>query len=241
MRAGETLSQIAQRYHVTVDALVQANGIRNPDLVLFGQTLKIPAVVELRPPVKAQVLGLTPQKVLVAQATTTSPAPAAQGPEGVPDDWKTALLAIGRVSNVDGVDLHTQALPNSPITKRLPFNTRLFVGGELPKDWYFVALEDGSFGYVYTKFVILHPPEPAAVLHKIKRLEGALAIVKQYYKGDAIKWGQDERFYVNVLVEANSAKNPSGIYKPTADADWSKTEHVRAISSGSRVSRSPTA
>ncbi|OJH36419.1 LysM peptidoglycan-binding domain-containing protein [Cystobacter ferrugineus] len=42
VRSGDTLSGIAQRHGTTVNALVQANGIRNPDLIQVGQRLSIP-------------------------------------------------------------------------------------------------------------------------------------------------------------------------------------------------------
>lgn len=40
---GETLTTIAQRYGTTVEALVEANGITNPDVIGLGQELLIPA------------------------------------------------------------------------------------------------------------------------------------------------------------------------------------------------------
>jgi LysM repeat protein len=40
--AGETLSKIAQRHHVTVESLTHANGIGDPDHIRIGQVLKIP-------------------------------------------------------------------------------------------------------------------------------------------------------------------------------------------------------
>ncbi|WNG21544.1 LysM peptidoglycan-binding domain-containing protein [Cystobacter fuscus] len=42
VRSGDTLSAIAQRYHTTVGALAQANGIKNPNLILAGQKLTVP-------------------------------------------------------------------------------------------------------------------------------------------------------------------------------------------------------
>ena len=42
VRSGDTLSGIAQRFGTTVDALVEANGIENPDLIFPGQRLLIP-------------------------------------------------------------------------------------------------------------------------------------------------------------------------------------------------------
>jgi nucleoid-associated protein YgaU len=43
VKRGETLAQIAQQYGVTVDAIAQANGISNPNMISVGQVLVIPA------------------------------------------------------------------------------------------------------------------------------------------------------------------------------------------------------
>ncbi len=42
VRAGESLAIIARRYGVTVDEIVQANGLNNPNLIYAGQVLTIP-------------------------------------------------------------------------------------------------------------------------------------------------------------------------------------------------------
>lgn len=42
VKAGDTLSLIALRYSVTIDELVQANGLADPDRIYIGQTLVIP-------------------------------------------------------------------------------------------------------------------------------------------------------------------------------------------------------
>ncbi|HVS12792.1 MAG TPA: LysM peptidoglycan-binding domain-containing protein [Thermoanaerobaculia bacterium] len=42
VQRGETLSRIATRYNVTVEALVQANGLRSADTLAIGQRLAIP-------------------------------------------------------------------------------------------------------------------------------------------------------------------------------------------------------
>jgi nucleoid-associated protein YgaU len=42
IQSGDTLSAIARKFGVTVDALVQANNIANPSLIKPGQILKIP-------------------------------------------------------------------------------------------------------------------------------------------------------------------------------------------------------
>jgi len=40
--AGENLFRISLKYNVTLQALMQANGIINPNLVYVGQVLRIP-------------------------------------------------------------------------------------------------------------------------------------------------------------------------------------------------------
>jgi GH25 family lysozyme M1 (1,4-beta-N-acetylmuramidase) len=42
VKKGDTLWAIAQKYKTTVDALVKANNIKNPDLIFGGQKIKIP-------------------------------------------------------------------------------------------------------------------------------------------------------------------------------------------------------
>ena len=39
---GDTLSEMAQKYGTTVDTLVQLNGIKDPNLIVVGQVLKLP-------------------------------------------------------------------------------------------------------------------------------------------------------------------------------------------------------
>ncbi len=41
VQRGDTLSGIARRYGVTVQYLVNLNGIRNPNLIYLGQIIKI--------------------------------------------------------------------------------------------------------------------------------------------------------------------------------------------------------
>jgi LysM repeat protein len=42
VQPGDTLSEIAQHYSTSVEAIAQANGIANPNLVFPGQRLSIP-------------------------------------------------------------------------------------------------------------------------------------------------------------------------------------------------------
>ncbi len=54
---GETLYGIAARYRVPVGAIMQANGLRNPDLIYAGQPLRIPVGEGIYPPGMAPVPG----------------------------------------------------------------------------------------------------------------------------------------------------------------------------------------
>ena len=241
--AGDTLTKIAQRNNVTVEALTKANGISDPNRIGVGQVLKIPQEGQPTAQSTAPSTQTSTAKTSSTQASTTNTS-STQTPKTAPYNAGKAIKSFGRVRNDDGVNLREKPKPDGTILKRLPFNTRVFVSHELTGDWYFVTLDDGNFGYVYSKYVSINPPDPDAVLHKIKRNEGALAIVKQYYEvkpnegflgvlkqihtGSTISWGedwgQDERYYANVLVEANRSKKLSGIYKPYASADWDKTQ-----------------
>ncbi len=44
VQSGETLFEIAQQYGMTVDALAQVNNLANPNVIVVGTSLKIPAV-----------------------------------------------------------------------------------------------------------------------------------------------------------------------------------------------------
>jgi LysM repeat protein len=43
VQAGDSLGAIAAKFGVTVDALIQANDIADPNIIVVGQVLKIPA------------------------------------------------------------------------------------------------------------------------------------------------------------------------------------------------------
>lgn len=43
VQRGDTLGNIASKYDTTVQAIVRANGIRNPDMIHKGQILRIPS------------------------------------------------------------------------------------------------------------------------------------------------------------------------------------------------------
>jgi stage VI sporulation protein D len=45
VQAGDTLSAIAERFGVTVDELVAANNLTDPNVLQVGQTLVIPSLL----------------------------------------------------------------------------------------------------------------------------------------------------------------------------------------------------
>src|SRR3954464_16079359 len=53
LRRGDTLGGVARRLGVNADALARANGIKNPDKVLAGQTLVVPTKAEAAALLKA--------------------------------------------------------------------------------------------------------------------------------------------------------------------------------------------
>jgi LysM repeat protein len=43
VQSGDTLSSLAERFDTTVEAIVEANDLENPDLIIVGDELVIPA------------------------------------------------------------------------------------------------------------------------------------------------------------------------------------------------------
>jgi hypothetical protein len=135
----------------------------------------------------------------------------------------TAVLKAGIVAAEDGTYLRPKPDTASTPIVHLPFNTTLFVNRDVGRGWFEVFLPDGHFGFVAKQNVSVDLPDPGSHLYRIKSGDTALGIVKQFFKGDAVSWGQDERFYVNVLVYANEQRGRKGICKPSPDAPWDAT------------------
>jgi LysM repeat protein len=66
VQAGDTLSGLAERFNTTVDEIVAANGLTDPDALQPGQTILIPSLLRTPQP------G-TPQPVATPTATLTTP------------------------------------------------------------------------------------------------------------------------------------------------------------------------
>jgi hypothetical protein len=97
------------------------------------------------------------------------------------------------------------------VISQLAFNTHLQVIKEFPGKWYFVSTQNGQLGYVAKDYVKTNLPEPNAQLHRVEagRPGFAISIAETYYKKYAADWGQDLRFYVNVLAWVNKRTVPN--------------------------------
>ena len=103
VRRGETLEAIGRRYGVSVSALAQANGLRDPNRVLAGATLTVPAAGVAPPsdpaPPTAGALRDTVVPMPAAQLAAARPAPGIV----VPADRVGLRIAFLRFSRVAGV------------------------------------------------------------------------------------------------------------------------------------------
>lgn len=155
------------------------------------------------------------------------PAPAGQQPKDeLNDPWKmgSEVSRPGLIQTPDGANLHPDPSLTTT-TERLPISAKVWVERSVP-GFYFVVSDTGSSGFVQQERVTLDLPDPAARLYTIQPQETALDIVKKFYKAEAQGWGQDERFFVNVLVFVNQDKQRNGISKPDPEGGWDTTKTI---------------
>ena len=108
---GETLSSIAGRYRISEKDLMAVNGLRNPNHIEIGQTLKLPAnAVTARPAFKPvavkPVPGATQHKVAKGQ-TLTQIAKAYRLPI-------STLISINQLENPNKVEVGTRLYLTNP-------------------------------------------------------------------------------------------------------------------------------
>jgi murein DD-endopeptidase MepM/ murein hydrolase activator NlpD len=122
IRRGETLSEIAQSYGISVDALRRANQLRTSNHVIVGETLRIPPqegrqdVVESRQPFKssdrAQSLAVPPH-VEPRTPTPAKPPPGfqwpVQGPLTSPFGERDHVMGGGGTQFHAGIDISVPA------------------------------------------------------------------------------------------------------------------------------------
>jgi LysM repeat protein len=80
VQAGDNLLEIAQRFNITLEALMEANGIENPDTISEGQTLIVPGRVS-----PAETPGIGGPPTPTVSSLLVYPAPLLLGP---PEGWE---------------------------------------------------------------------------------------------------------------------------------------------------------
>ena len=96
IKRGETLSVIAQQYGITVKAISEANGIDNPNRIVTGQTLIIPAPGQPAPTTVA------PAATRSAQPTAPRPTAATAPPTSTKPPTATALPKLSPTAATAG-------------------------------------------------------------------------------------------------------------------------------------------
>ncbi|QRO01336.1 SH3 domain-containing protein [Archangium violaceum] len=104
----------------------------------------------------------------------------------------------------------TRSTTEANIIQTLPFNTNVQVISRWASGWSQVATRGGQTGFVASEYIWTHLPEPGARLHRVESgVPGtAIAIAENYYGDLANQWGQDLRFFVNVLAHVNRLPVP---------------------------------
>jgi hypothetical protein len=128
-------------------------------------------------------------------------------------------IPVNKVGVVDWDGTPELRLRSSPKTDdasvigHLAFSTHVQVIARMPGKWYRVSTSDGQLGYVASDYVRTDPPEPLAGRHRVEggAKGSAIAIAEHYYGAKAKDWGQDLRFYVNVLAWANNKHVPDTV------------------------------
>lgn len=84
IKRGETLSQIAQGYGVTVQAIMEANGLTNANRIITGQTLVIPQPGQVPPTAAAPPASTLPTRTPRPKQPTAAPTQKPPTPSPVP-------------------------------------------------------------------------------------------------------------------------------------------------------------
>lgn len=109
--AGETMYRIALRYGVTVQTIVQANGISNPNVIYVGQSLVIPVSGNQPPQPTVQPTAVPVQPTtqppaqptaVPVQPTATSPQPTATSPQPTAAPLPTSTPVVIPIPNTGG-------------------------------------------------------------------------------------------------------------------------------------------
>ncbi|EPX57932.1 hypothetical protein D187_004466 [Cystobacter fuscus DSM 2262] len=130
-------------------------------------------------------------------------------------DGKWEFVGKVGIINWDGdpeVRLRPSPSTNGNPIRTLPFSAHVQVIKRSTDGWSYVATPGGQEGYVSSAYIWTNLPEPTARLHRVEKdLAGTAIAISEAYYGDQICWGQDLRFYVNVLGLANKKAIPKGV------------------------------
>ena len=96
VRWGDTLSRIAAKFNVSVHQIVQANNIKNPDLIFAGQSLEIPTGNETSTP--------TPPSVTPPPAPSTYTVRSRDTLSSIARRFNTTVAAIAKLNGIVNVN-----------------------------------------------------------------------------------------------------------------------------------------
>ncbi|MGE7414690.1 eCIS core domain-containing protein [Methylobacterium tarhaniae] len=140
------------------------------------------------------------------------------------EDW-AAPEPVPGITRVDPARLRPAPSETGPF-EDIPINTQLVVV-TARNGWSQVTLEDGRKGWISSSRVETKLPDPDARLYTVKAGDTAQTIARHFYGKHSTKWGQDERYFVNVLFHVNSlfpAQKDQGITRPAdKEDDWDAT------------------
>lgn len=100
IKAGDTVWAYAQKYHVSVDKIAEANGLSNPNLIIAGKTINIPGVK-------------TGEKVTTK--TTTTSASSAKSTSAATSTSSQATSAAATSSSTTSASSTSQAVSSSSV------------------------------------------------------------------------------------------------------------------------------
>ncbi|WP_412935504.1 C40 family peptidase [Lactiplantibacillus plantarum] len=100
IKAGDTVWVYAQKYHVSVDKIAEANGLSNPNLIIAGKTINIPGVK-------------TGEKVTTK--TTTASASSAKSTSAATSTSSQATSAAATSSSTTSASSTSQAVSSSSV------------------------------------------------------------------------------------------------------------------------------
>lgn len=154
VQAGDTLSKLARANGTTVDALVKANGISNPNLIFVGQQLQTEGTANAAAPAQSAATqpaasapaasangtytvkaGDTLNRIAAANGTSVAALAAANGIQNI------NLIAVGQVLKLSA-DAAAPAATPAPAQPAAPAQTQPAASGSVPDDVKYIAAAD---------------------------------------------------------------------------------------------------